>query len=484
MIVNKYQGNGGGGGYVLPTATDSRLGGVKVGSGLSIDSGGTLTSEGGVTQYDLDSMSQSERAAFVAMCENLTELEREELFVYRDKSICRYDHTEGSGDSFKIGFFDYRQDGWSYPLTYFRHFFVNADGTYESLGNGSYPNVITFDTTYADTAHTLSNSDNLSPLIPISNLNAESEGRVAINLRLIIQRTSPAKVVLSSKAWSERTGTFEGRICAEWHYSGNVITAVWNVVEHTATIASWTEVPEGGSGGPTIVNLDTLSQAELTALYEQLSGETTASTVNEDYIFLKSFTQVHGGNKVPFRVQFLGYFSYKVRFGYCKPDNGHEGEIWLLFVDVKDNGEMETSMVPNYTFPGLQRLQLLNSRDYIKYDFTTSTFSTNRDGDTMFTGDTCSGAWVFNADRNQNAFNGAYAPEYVLRITDTDVENRKLMNPVVSYDTLSTPVMLTDSQGAERPFGYIFYFDYGKYTLSMYVDWDQQRYARLSIVKN
>ena len=219
-------------------------------------------------------------------------------------------------------------------------------------------------------------------------------------------------------------------------------------------------------------------------MYEQLSGETSASTVNEDYIFLKSFTSVHGGNKVPFRVQFFGYFSYKVRFGYSKPDNGHDGEIWVLFVDVKDNGEMETSMSANYTFTGLQRLQILNSRDYIKYDFTTSTFSTNMDGDTMFTGDTCSGAWVFNADRNQNAFNGAYAPEYVLKITDTDVENRKLMNPVVSYDTLSTPVMLTDSGGAERPFGYIFYFDYGKYTLSMYVDWDQQRYARLSIVKN
>lgn len=45
MIVNKYT-NGGGGGYVLPTATDTRLGGVKVGSGLTIDSGGTLSADG------------------------------------------------------------------------------------------------------------------------------------------------------------------------------------------------------------------------------------------------------------------------------------------------------------------------------------------------------------------------------------------------------------------------------------------------------
>ena len=142
---------------------------------------------------------------------------------------------------------------------------------------------------------------------------------------------------------------------------------------------------------------------------------------------------------------------------------------------------MEVSMAVNYNFPGLNKLQILDNRDYLKYDFTTSVFSTNIEGDTIFTGDTCSGAWVFNVERKQHAFFESYVPEYVLKITDTDVENRKFMNPVVSYDTLSTPVMLTDSQGTERPFGYIFYFDYGKYILSMYVDWDQQRYARLSI---
>ena len=46
MIVNKYT-NGGGGGYVLPTATANRLGGVKVGSGLTVQDDGTLSAEGG-----------------------------------------------------------------------------------------------------------------------------------------------------------------------------------------------------------------------------------------------------------------------------------------------------------------------------------------------------------------------------------------------------------------------------------------------------
>ena len=48
---NCVDGNGGGGGsYTLPVATASRLGGIKVGSGLTIDSGGTLTVSGGTAE--------------------------------------------------------------------------------------------------------------------------------------------------------------------------------------------------------------------------------------------------------------------------------------------------------------------------------------------------------------------------------------------------------------------------------------------------
>ena len=44
MIIS-FKGNTGGGGYVLPPATTTTLGGVKVGSGLTIDSGGTLSND-------------------------------------------------------------------------------------------------------------------------------------------------------------------------------------------------------------------------------------------------------------------------------------------------------------------------------------------------------------------------------------------------------------------------------------------------------
>lgn len=52
MIIDFYNNNGGGGGsYTLPTATANRLGGVKVGSGLTVENDGTLNVSGGT--YEL-----------------------------------------------------------------------------------------------------------------------------------------------------------------------------------------------------------------------------------------------------------------------------------------------------------------------------------------------------------------------------------------------------------------------------------------------
>ena len=46
-VVNFKKAAGGGGGYVLPVATASKLGGVKIGSNLSIDADGVLSATGG-----------------------------------------------------------------------------------------------------------------------------------------------------------------------------------------------------------------------------------------------------------------------------------------------------------------------------------------------------------------------------------------------------------------------------------------------------
>lgn len=60
---NRDCGGGGGGGYVLPTATASRLGGVKIGSGINVASDGTISANGGgKTVVNFDSTTQAERA--------------------------------------------------------------------------------------------------------------------------------------------------------------------------------------------------------------------------------------------------------------------------------------------------------------------------------------------------------------------------------------------------------------------------------------
>lgn len=45
-------GGGGGGSYVLPTATENRLGGIKVGTGLEVEEDGTLSTSGGGGGFD------------------------------------------------------------------------------------------------------------------------------------------------------------------------------------------------------------------------------------------------------------------------------------------------------------------------------------------------------------------------------------------------------------------------------------------------
>lgn len=268
-------GGQGGGGVAGVSSLNGQTGALttKTINGNDILGIGDITIEGGAAQYDLDAMTQAERAEFVAMCKNLTDEERRLLFVYRDGVICAFIGTEGSGDSFKIRFVDTKNEGWNYTTTKHRNFFVKADGSYEESGYGIFPEIITYDTDYSDTTHALSSSDNFSPLNAISNLNAGQDGKLALNLRLIIQ-SNPAKIVLSSKAWSERIGDFEGKIGGEWHYNGNVITAVWNVVENNATIESWTEVPEGES-------------SEISLEYNQIR-----EIEHKDYV---SYTFTHSG---------------------------------------------------------------------------------------------------------------------------------------------------------------------------------------------
>ncbi|WP_406539131.1 hypothetical protein [Fibrobacter sp.] len=105
MIINFANlGGGGGGGYVLPVASQSTLGGVKVGEGLSIDSGGTLTAQGGDNIYYVDGDSISNYSGVVdevyhklSSGETVFASGRYDYYNYQAAKAEIYEYQEGSG---------------------------------------------------------------------------------------------------------------------------------------------------------------------------------------------------------------------------------------------------------------------------------------------------------------------------------------------------------------------------------------------------
>lgn len=129
VVVNWY-GNcvvdsGGGGGYVLPVASQSTLGGVKIGSGITIDSGGTISAQGGggaevktieLSTYNPDNFTQEDISAMTEMVEYLADFSVNALPMARiacDGSyytlfLCMYDPEDAEDQTpeqrYKYGF--------------------------------------------------------------------------------------------------------------------------------------------------------------------------------------------------------------------------------------------------------------------------------------------------------------------------------------------------------------------------------------------
>lgn len=66
------EGGSGGGGYVLPTATESRLGGVKIGSGINVEEDGTISANGGGGTDDYNDLDNQPQINGVTLSGNKT----------------------------------------------------------------------------------------------------------------------------------------------------------------------------------------------------------------------------------------------------------------------------------------------------------------------------------------------------------------------------------------------------------------------------
>lgn len=71
QVYKLSEGGSGGGGYVLPVATASRLGGVKIGSGISVEEDGTISASGGgsgeIKNLDNGMLSHSTDSSYITV---------------------------------------------------------------------------------------------------------------------------------------------------------------------------------------------------------------------------------------------------------------------------------------------------------------------------------------------------------------------------------------------------------------------------------
>lgn len=140
VVVNWY-GNcvvdsGGGGGYVLPVASQSTLGGVKIGSGITIDSGGTISAQGGggaevktieLSTWNPEDFTQEDISALTEMVEYLAD------FPVSGLPMARI-YFDGAYFTLQFVNYDPADPEEEIPETRYQYRFVNLNG--EGYENG------------------------------------------------------------------------------------------------------------------------------------------------------------------------------------------------------------------------------------------------------------------------------------------------------------------------------------------------------------
>ena len=146
MIIDFYNRNGGGGS--VPIATRDTAGIVKVGSGLTIDSGGTLSTEGGGTSdiklIDFDALSQSALTAlYTELNTAFSGVTKLDTSGYKFMKTITNDNSYGSmevylskieSSSIMFGGVTAKEHSW-----FVYSFNLNSDGTFTNVALDNYP---------------------------------------------------------------------------------------------------------------------------------------------------------------------------------------------------------------------------------------------------------------------------------------------------------------------------------------------------------
>lgn len=249
-------------------------------------------------------------------------------------------------------------------------------------------------------------------------------------------------------------------------------------------------VSGGSQSGPTVIDFDAMTQAELEALYGELSGVTSANTINQDYIFIKAFYDYsYSSDLGPIKLQYIGPSGDRICFGSANY-NKSRNELFVFGVWLTSDGSIDSGFdTYNKGLSGINNKPIFRDYWHLYYDTTTSGFSFDTDGSltpiTYGTGNTCSGMWQFDADSmpsflNTPGLNAEGSIGWFGVKINTAEGVRRYAYPSFSYVQLNSAVTFTDSDGNTQSLDKKAYFDYGEFVVSLYYN-GEWRFGGLEI---
>lgn len=375
--------------YSLPTAAANTLGGVKVGSGLTIDGNGVLSVSGesssGPVIVDLDALTQQERAALYQTLWTVSGSANEEYLFFAKFNeieantplflqVQNFNPDDYGGSIFLCGASSIRHLS-SVIITY-RYVLIN-DGTFEK-DRGVYD-------------------------ISKSIASAQSLGEIRVGSGLTIDQDG----ILS--------------------------------------------VSGGSSSGPEIIDLDALSQAEILALYTELYQTTSADTINEKYYFYKAFDNGNIG-PLKIELTYSDYFG-RIIFSGAWLNPNDDNKIWAAKVWINSEGNFETVSLQNIKSAPEKNTDYVGYYDdisrYIVFDKGTSAL-TDWEGTALVNGRGFGGSFYWFVANPIDGSWGQAIPVLSFKVIDENDVETMYYNP--TYSTKNIAAVTVDGVEYNKQF--------------------------------
>lgn len=196
----------------------------------------------------------------------------------------------------------------------------------------------------------------------------------------------------------------------------------------------------GGSQGPTVIDFDAMSQSELAAFYAELAPVWSATSVNGDYVFLKSFTDYTPENQGTrqIRLQLLQLDGSTFKFGYALPSSGDRAVTFQL--SLNSDGTMQTSVgaVQGVT-KDTQVVSYFNTwNQNITFDKSTSGFTTN--SEPMTDGMAFGGSFYWFVVNAAQGDWGQAIPLLLFDVVDESGNTKTYEYPTISKQSVSETI--------------------------------------------